>query len=156
MNAIKVWADFLHENEYNETFVKMATAVMEQLGGVDEDMLDTLDSLNNGSDGYTGFIWYTDTCEFYHKNADIINASMSEQSEEFGLGLIEMIKDFGGVQGNYSYDEIGKAIYGSYGYEQYDTNMYLYDIFAKYALEEVAYRFQDFYYNYDEDDDNGD
>lgn len=34
--------------------------------------------------------------------------------------------------------------------------MYLYDIFAKYALEEVAYRFQDFYYNYDEDDDNGD
>lgn len=116
MNAIKVWADFLHENEYNETFVKMATAVMEQLGGVDEDMLDTLDSLNNGSDGYTGFIWYTDTCEFYHKNADIINASMSEQSEEFGLGLIEMIKDFGGVQGNYSYDEIGKAIYGSYGY----------------------------------------
>ena len=151
MNATKVWADFLHENEYNETFCKMAKAVIKQLGGVDEYTLETLDSISDGNDGYTGFIWYKDSCEFYHKNADTIKANMSEQAEEFGQGLIEMVSDFGGVKGNYSYDAIGKAIYGAYEWEQYSDNMFLYDIFAKYALEEVAHRFQDWFYENGED-----
>lgn len=148
----KTWAAFMAENE-NTEFAKMAEAVINQLGGVDTETLDELNSVRNGSDGYTGFIWYTDTCEFYHKNADIIKANMYELADDLGQGLIELVADFNSVKGNYSYDEIGRAIYGPFKYEMYESNMYLYDIFAKYALEEVANSFQNFVYENGEDED---
>ena len=44
MNIHKVWDAFIKEND-NPSFVKMANAVVEQLGGVDEDtILNSLDS----------------------------------------------------------------------------------------------------------------
>lgn len=38
MNIQKVWDAFIKEND-NPSFVKMANAVVEQLGGVDEDVV---------------------------------------------------------------------------------------------------------------------
>lgn len=53
MNIQKVWDAFIKEND-NPSFVKMAYAVVEQLGGVDEDtILNSLDSCRNANDGYT-------------------------------------------------------------------------------------------------------
>lgn len=55
MNIQKVWDAFIKEND-NPSFVKMAYAVVEQLGGVNEDtLLNSLDSCRNANDGYTGF-----------------------------------------------------------------------------------------------------
>lgn len=147
----KIWNAFMAENE-NTEFATMAKAVIEQLGGVDEYTLDELNTITNGSDGYTGFIWYTETCEFYRRNAETIKANMHELADDLDEGLIEMVSGFGSVKGNYSYDEIGSALYGPFHYDMYETNMYLYDTFAKYALEEVANRFQNFVYENGEDD----
>lgn len=147
----KIWDAFMAENE-NTVFATMAEAVIEQLGGVDEDTLDKLNTITNGNGGYTGFIWYTDTCEFYRRNADTIKANMYELADDLGEGLIEMVAEFGSVKGKYSYDEIGYALYAPFHHEMYDSNMYLYDTFAKYALEEVANRFQNFVYENCEED----
>ena len=46
MNIQKVWDAFIKEND-NPSFVKMANAVVEQLGGVSEDtILNSLDNRN--------------------------------------------------------------------------------------------------------------
>ena len=50
MNIQKVWDAFIKEND-NTSFVEMANAVVEQLGGVDEDtILSSLYSCRNAND----------------------------------------------------------------------------------------------------------
>ena len=77
--------------------------------------------------------------------------NMHELADDIGEDLITMIKGFGNFKDDSSvtYDEIGKALYGPYDEEE---NRYIYDTFAKYALEEVANRFQDWWYGQDESD----
>ena len=146
----KVWDAFLNENN-NPSFVKMANAVIEQLGGVDSYNIEQLDNVRNGSDGYGGFIYYNETAKFWKDNKDCIKENMHELAEDLGEDLITMIKGFGNFKNDngITYDVIGEALYGRYNY---DKNMYLYDTFAKYALEEVAVRFQNWWYDQDESD----
>ena len=146
----KVWDAFLNENN-NPSFVKMANAVIEQLGGVDSYNIEQLDNVRNGSDGYGGFIYYKETAKFWKDNKDCIKENMHELAEDLGEDLITMIKGFGNFKNDddITYDVIGEALYGRYNY---DKNMYLYDTFAKYALEEVAFRFQNWWYDQDESD----
>ena len=61
---------------------------------------------------------------------------MEQEAEELCEGsVISMVKKFNSVKDNFSEDEIGRALYG-----KFDEDLYmLYDSFAKYALEEVAY-----------------
>ena len=146
----KVWDAFLNEND-NPSFVKMANAVIEQLGGVDSDNIEQLDNVRNGSDGYGGFSYDNETAKFWKDNRDCIKENMHELADDLGEDLIKMIKGFGNFKDDddITYDVIGEALYGSYNY---DKNMYLYDTFAKYALEEVAYRFQNWWCDQDESD----
>ena len=146
----KVWDAFLNENN-NPSFVKMANAVIEQLGGVDSDNIEQLDNVRNGSDGYGGFIYYNETAKFWEDNKDCIKENMHELAEDLGEDLITMIKGFGNFKDDddITYDVIGEALYGQYNY---DKNMYIYDTFAKYALEEVAFRFQNWLCDQDESD----
>lgn len=146
----KVWDAFLNEND-NPSFVKMANAVIEQLGGVDSYNIEQLDNVRNGSDGYGGFIYYYETAKFWEDNKDCIKENMHELAEDLGEDLITMIKGFGNFKNDndITYDVIGEALYGRYNY---DKNMYLYDTFAKYALEEVAFRFQNWWCDQDESD----
>ena len=146
----KVWDAFLNEND-NPSFVKMANAVIEQLGGVDSDNIEQLDNVRNGSDGYGGFIYYYETAKFWEDNKDCIKENMHELADDLGEDLITMIKGFGNFKDDddITYDVIGEALYGRYNY---DKNMYLYDTFAKYALEEVAFRFQNWWCDQDESD----
>ena len=146
----KVWDAFLNENN-NPSFVKMANAVIEQLGGVDSYNIEQLDNVRNGSDGDGGFIYYNETANFWKDNKDCIKENMHELADDLGEDLITMIKGFGNFKDDddITYDVIGEALYGRYNY---DKNMYLYDTFAKYALEEVAFRFQNWWYDQDESD----
>lgn len=151
MNIQKVWDAFIKEND-NPSFVKMANAVVEQLGGVDEDVvLGSLDSLRNGSDGYYGFIYYSDTSKFWNENKNAIMENMHELADDLGEDLITMIKGFGNFKDDedITYDAIGKALYAPF---DEDESRDIYDTFAKYALEEVANRFQDWWYVQDESD----
>ena len=151
MNIQKVWDAFIKEND-NPSFVKMANAVVEQLGGVDEDtILNSLDSCRNANDGYTGFSDPSQTCKFWNENKSAIMENMHDLADDLGEDLITMIKGFGNFKDDddITYDVIGEALYGQYNY---DKNMYIYDTFAKYALEEVAFRFQNWLCDQDESD----
>lgn len=92
MNIQKVWDAFIKEND-NPSFVKMANAVVEQLGGVDEDVvLGSLDSLRNGSDGYYGFIYYSDTCKFWNENKNAIMENISTRGTAIIPGLLRFFR----------------------------------------------------------------
>ena len=146
----KVWDAFLNENN-NPSFVKMANAVIEQLGGVDSYNIEQLDNVRNGSDGYGGFIYYNETANFWKDNKDCIKENMHELADDLGEDLITMIKGFGNFKDDkaVTYDAIGKALYAPF---DENGSRYIYDTFAKYALEEVANRFQDWWYEQDESD----
>ena len=77
--------------------------------------------------------------------------NMHELADDLGEDLITMIKGFGNFKDDESvtYDVIGKALYAPFDENESE---YIYDTFAKYALEEVSYRFQDWWYNQDESD----
>ena len=95
MNIQKVWDAFIKEND-NPSFVKMAYAVVEQLGGVDEDtILNSLDSCRNANDGYTGFCYPYQTSKFWNENKSAIMENMHELADDLGEDLITMIKGFG-------------------------------------------------------------
>lgn len=151
MDIQKVWKAFLNDIE-GTSLEKMANAVIEQLGGVDEEVIfGSLNTVRNGSDGYTGFIYYTETCKFWNDNKDAIMENMHELADDLDEDLIKMIRGFGNFKDDdtVTYDAIGKALYGPY---DEDENRRIYDTFAKYALEEVANRFQDWWYEQDESD----
>nr|DAM80698.1 MAG TPA: hypothetical protein [Caudoviricetes sp.] len=151
MNIQKVWDAFINEND-NPSFVKMAYAVVDQLGGVNEDtMLNTLDKVRNANEGYTGFCYHSQTSKFWKENKSAIMENMHELADDLGEDLITMIKGFGNFKDDKSvtYDAIGKALYAPFN-EGESRNIY--DTFAKYALEEVADRFQDWWYDQDESD----
>ena len=71
-------------------------AVVEQLG-VDEDDLQTIlkDICNHGAaGGVSGFIYYSETTEFYQANkADIVRLA-GNMASELGINLSEMIAGF--------------------------------------------------------------
>ena len=149
MNIQKVWDAFIKEND-NPSFVKMANAVVEQLGGVDEDtILNSLNSCRNANDGYTGFCDPSQTCKFWNENKSTIMENMHELADDLGEDLITMIKGFGNFKDDESvtYDVIGKALYAPFDENESE---YIYYTFAKYALEEVSYRFQNWWYEQDE------
>lgn len=147
----RIWQAFLKEIE-GTSMEKMAKAVIEQLGGVDyEAVFGSLNTMRNGNDGYTGFIYYTETSKFWNDNKEVIMENMHEMADDLGEDLIKMIKGFGGFKDDDSvtYDAIGKALYGPYDEEE---NRCIYDTFAKYALEEVANSFQNWWYEQDDSD----
>lgn len=153
MDIQKLWGEFIAENDC-PSFVKMANAVVEQLGGVDEDtILNSLDSCRNANDGYTGFCYPSQTCNFWNENKSAIIENMQELADDLGEDLITMIKGFCNFKNDESitYDAIGKALYAPFDENE---SGYIYDTFSKYALEEVANRFQNWWYEQDESEFN--
>ena len=137
MNIQKVWDAFIKEND-NTSFVEMANAVVEQLGGVDDDtILNSLDSCRNANDGYTGFCYFSETSKFWNENKSVIIENMHELADDLGEDLIAMIKGFNNFKDDedITYDAIGKALYAPFDENE---SRYIYDTFGKYALEEVA------------------
>ena len=91
MNIQKVWDAFIKEND-NTSFVEMANAVVEQLGGVDEDtILNSLYSCRNANDGYTGFCYFLETSNFCNENKSAIIENMHELADDLGEDVIATI-----------------------------------------------------------------
>jgi hypothetical protein len=97
--------------------------------------------------GIHGFIYYCDTVAFYRKNRTDIVSHMTNAAAELGTDIISMVQNFGTFRNSEkpSPDEIGKALWGRFQHDMEYTM--LYNLFAWYALEEVAYT----WYRYLED-----
>ena len=132
------YKSFLENHEDNKSLI---SAVKKQLGcdSVNE-FFEELDNVSKSpcgaNGGFTGFIYYTETTAFWKANKKSIKNLMEQEADELGeSSVISMVKNFNSVKDDFSEDEIGRALYG-----KFDEDLYqLYDTFAKYALEEVAY-----------------
>jgi hypothetical protein len=132
------YKSFLENHEDNKSLI---SAVKKQLGcdSVNEffdELVNVVKSSCGANAGFSGFIYYTETAAFWRANRKNIKNLMEQEADELGeSSVISMVKNFNSVKDDFSEDEIGRALYG-----KFDENLYLlYDTFAKYALEEIAY-----------------
>jgi len=114
---------------------KLIEAVKEQLCyDVDEYPEVFGDVCLSGADaGYTGFIYYSDTCEFYQTNKELIKELVKEEADGLDMSQIDMVKGFNCLKG-IDEDEIGRALYGS----PEDDDTMVPNALAWFALEAVA------------------
>ena len=136
-----IWRAFL-ANESNE-LATVAKAVKNQMGMPLAEMLENLYSISRHSiaDGYTGFIYYSETVAFWRKNRAKISALMNYEADSMGENVLQMVSRFRSLEG-FTADEIGRALYGNFN----DDLTKIYNTFAWFAAEEVAYRFGEFCY----------
>lgn len=137
----QIWRAFL-ANESTE-LATVAKAVKNQMGLPLADVLENLYSISRHSiaDGYTGFIYYSETVAFWRKNRAKISALMNYEADSLGENVFTMVRAFRSLGGNTG-DELGRALYGNYC----DDLTQIYNVFAWYAAESVAYRFGEFCY----------
>ena len=112
----------------------LVRAVVRQRGGWESFKESAPDITRHGIDGgYGGFIYYRDTLPFAKRNKKAILEMASEQANEFGVGLVEMIQGFGCFRHSKpSQEEIVEALAGSTDQTQVPNAL------AWYAGEEVA------------------
>lgn len=142
----QIWRAFL-ANESNE-LATVAKAVANQMYGTTADTLQELANINQSScgiaGGYAGFIYYTETVAFWRKNRAKISALMNYEADSLGENVLQMVSRFRSLKG-FTADEIGRALYGRFS----DDLTQIYNTFAWFAAEEVAYRFGEFCYEND-------
>lgn len=133
--------------EYSGIDRKLINAVKKQAGcnwSEFQDYLENVASSPCGADGgFSGFIYYSETSKFWRKNRKLITKHMQELANDLGENLMSMVLNFNSFKdGAFSEEEIGRALFGNFN-EDY---MQIYNVFAWYALEEVAYQFSNFKY----------
>jgi hypothetical protein len=117
-------------------FPKLAEAVVEQMGGEESFLSSWEDIINHGiSGGFSGFIYYSDTTDFAKRNIRLIREMAKQQADDFGIGMLEMIKGFNCLNKAYSEDEIGETLWGNAGDQQ------ILNALAWYASEETCHQF---------------
>lgn len=140
------WRKFLKDSPAELSAV--AKAVIKQLGNYFPESLETLQNVSaspcGASGGFGGFIWYTETVKFWRDNRKKIIRLMEFQAEGIGyVNTLEMVQNFSSLRNDYSVDEMARALYGRHD----DDLTQIYNTFAWYALEEVAYNWNEFLYN---------
>lgn len=133
--------------EFTNTDGKLIKAVKRQYGYGWDDFQDYLKNVSNSpcgaAGGFSGFIYYSETSDFWRRNRKIITEQLSELAFSHGENVLQMVMSFGGVKdGDFSEDEFGRALYGNYNS---DLDQ-IYNVFAWFALEEVASWYSDFEY----------
>ncbi len=127
---------FISDSHLSEALIR---ATVRQIGGWETFTNYAEDVANYGAaSGFCGFTYYTDTLDFYAKNRDAIKELASGQADDFGLGMVEMIKGFNCLS-DASDDEVGQTLYGPKA--EHDTQVA--NALAWYALEEVSRAFAD-------------
>ena len=133
--------------EFTNTDGKLIKAVKRQYGYGWDDFQDYLKNVSNSpcgaAGGFSGFIYYSETSNFWRRNRKIITEQLSELAFSLGENVLQMVMSFGGIKdGDFSEDEVGRALYGNYNPDLYQ----IYNVFAWFALEEVASWYSDFEY----------
>jgi hypothetical protein len=97
------------------------------------------DVYNHGADaGYPGFTYYHDTCRFYARHKAEINSLAEEMAESLGEDVIEMVKNFNCIKGDFSTSEIAKTMYGRRTEKEKNDLCQIDNALAWFALEEIA------------------
>lgn len=133
--------------EFTNTDGKLIKAVKRQTGRDWSDFQDEMRNVSNSpygtAGGFRGFIYYSETCAFWRRNRKIITERLNDLAFELGENTLQMVMSFGGIKdGDFSEDEVGRTLYGRYNS---DLDQ-IYNVFAWFALEEVANWYSDFEY----------
>lgn len=126
---------FIEKSNLPEDLVRQ---VVRQIGGWDSFKEHARDvSMYGASGGFSGFIYYTDTCRFYAVNRDAILEAVRDMCDDLGEEPIQFVRSFNCLDATES--EVGLTLYGSK--KQHDTQVA--NALAWFALEEVARSFED-------------
>jgi len=99
------------------------------------------DIRNNGADGgFSGFIYYSDTCKFARDNMALIYSHAKNQAVEFGIDPLEMIAGFNCLHGECPAFEIASVIHDDIddATRNDGADVAILNALAWYALEEAA------------------
>lgn len=132
----------------NKTYSKLINNVIEQLGintnhsNYDENTFTVFeDVLQAGANaGFSGFIYYSETFDFYKANKEQILELLEDLMDSIGdKSLVDFVASFNCVNANdrEDYKEIEQALYGNPKESTQITNA-----LAWFALEEVARMFE--------------
>ena len=118
----------------------LAVAVIEQLGGWDDNTASTLiDVANNGADrGFSGFIYFSDTCDFTTRHRQAIADAVEEMAEELGEDPIRMVQGFRCVDDATTKD-VAIALYVDGSHKDEGNVVLVENALAWFALEEVGH-----------------
>lgn len=113
----------------------LITAVVQQMGGWSSFKENAPDVTEHGAQaGWSGFIYYDDTCAFTKKFGDHIKVLVSEYVNEIGHeSVVDMLSLWKCLDG-YTKDEIAEAYYSNTG----DAETAMQNALAWFALEEVC------------------
>jgi hypothetical protein len=118
----------------------LVRAVIKQSGGIDSFREMASDIANHGiMGGYSGWIYYTETCAFYAKHRKSILEMLNNMRDDFGMGyLVELVQSFNGAKDSTEW-EIEKTLFMNKS--QHDTQVA--NLLAWVACEEVAWATND-------------
>lgn len=119
----------------------LTNAVLNQLGldiSNPDDVSTLQDIASHSADaGWSGFMYYSDTCAFFQANKADIIARLKEDGSEFGIDPLAMVAGFGCLKDEkLSSFDVSEAIYSPDGDE--NTRTLVQNALAWYALEEIA------------------
>ena len=115
---------------------KLIRATVKQCGGWANFKDMAQDVTNNGAaGGFCGFIYYSDTLEFYARNRASILSALESLANDLGEGgAIDLVRGFRCLHENATDSEIAQTLYGSK--RNHDTQVA--NALAWFALEEVS------------------
>lgn len=125
--------------EFSSINSNLIRAVIRQSGGWLSFQESAPDISKHGiSGGFSGWIWYSDTCAFYAKNQSLIVELVESQSDEYGYrSAQDMVKSFRSIDATLS--EIGHTLYGNKF--QHDTQVA--NALAWFAAKSVVIAYND-------------
>lgn len=131
--------------DYSDINAGLIRAVVRQSGGWQSFQESAPDIANHGiAGGFSGWIYYTETCQFYAKNQGVIVELVEHQADDYDYqSAQDMVKGFSSLDTTLS--EIGYTLYGNK--RQHDTQVA--NALAWFAAESVASAYND-WVNYGE------
>ena len=130
------------------TLAALVVPVKNQLGVDLPDFWNELENVSRSycgaAAGFGGFVYYSETVAFWRAHRSKIYALMEEEADGLGENVLQMVCNFNGLK-DYETEEIARALFGNYN-DEYDQ---IYNVFAWFALEEVANRYADYSYEND-------
>ena len=126
--------------EYSSIDANLIRAVVRQSGSWQSFQDMAPDITNHGiSGGFSGWIYYTETCQFYAKNQGAIVALVENWANDSNLSPICFVVGFRCLDDDDDEPNVGKTLYGNK--RQHDTTIA--NALAWFAAEEVARSFVD-------------
>ncbi len=121
---------------------KLQKAVIEQLGYDIDDKdsyMEELKNIRSAEDGYNGFIYYSETIDFWKKNKKEIIQSLKDLAFDLGeKSYLDVVLGFNTFKkSDITIDDIAEVIYANNTNNDYYTTIA--NALSWYALEQVAW-----------------